>query len=144
MATATAEATTAESKPMTEENEQPVTVRFLTSPADAEEIRDRVHELLILEHQPVFRPERRASTRYPYPHLIRLSPVQDDGRTPAGPPLVVVGKSLSEGGIGFFHTQPLPYRRMIASFHAGDGRWLGFLIDLPWCRFTGEGWYESG
>jgi hypothetical protein len=33
---------------------------------------------------------------------------------------------------------------MIASFHVGNGRWVGFLIDLPWCRFTAEGWYESG
>ena len=24
------------------------------------------------------------------------------------------------------------------------GGWFGFLIDLTWCRFTRQGWYESG
>ncbi|HEY2882403.1 MAG TPA: hypothetical protein VGJ15_08220, partial [Pirellulales bacterium] len=44
---------------------------------------------------------------------------------------------------GFFHAEPLVHRKMIASFHAGDNRWLGLLIDLWWCRFS-QGWYESG
>jgi hypothetical protein len=87
--------------------------------------------------------ERRTDTRYPFPYLIHLTPVADDGITPAGETIVVVGKHLSEGGLGFYHPQPLPYRRMIASFES-HGRWLGFLIDLNWCRFTCQGWYESG
>jgi len=33
---------------------------------------------------------------------------------------------------------------MIASLEIGKGRWFGFLIDLNWCRFTKDGWYESG
>jgi hypothetical protein len=33
---------------------------------------------------------------------------------------------------------------MIASLESGNGRWLGFLIDLTWCRFNRHGWYESG
>ena len=66
-----------------------------------------------------------------------------DGRTPEGESLVVVGKHLSERGLGFYHPKPLPYRRVIASLES-NGLWLGFLIDLKWCRFTRQGWYESG
>ena len=33
---------------------------------------------------------------------------------------------------------------MIVSLRTGTGAWLGFLIDLTWCRFTKQGWYESG
>ena len=88
--------------------------------------------------------QRRRDTRYPFPSLIYLSPVGEDGVSPNGQAIVVVGKHLSERGLGFYHPQPIPYRRMIASLQAGDGRWLGFLIDLSWCRFTEQNWYESG
>ncbi len=88
--------------------------------------------------------ERRRENRYPYPYLIRLTPVAEDGVTPHGEPIVVVGKHLSERGLGFYHPKPLPYRRMIASLEAGTGQWLAFVIDLNWCRFTKHGWYESG
>ncbi len=88
--------------------------------------------------------ERRREQRYPFPHLMHLTPVGDDGLTPEGETVVVVGKHLSERGLGFFHPQPLPYRRMIVSLQTGNGVWLGFLIDLSWCRFTKQGWYESG
>jgi hypothetical protein len=88
--------------------------------------------------------ERRRETRYPFPCLIHLTPVGDDGVTPEGETVVVVGKHLSEHGFGFFHQSPLPHRRMIASLERKKGHWMGFLIDLNWCRFTKGGWYESG
>lgn len=88
--------------------------------------------------------ERRQDRRYPFPRLIRLTPVAADGRTPVGEPLVVPGNSLSERGIGFFHTQPLAHRRMIASFASTEGEEINLLVDLAWCRFIGQGWYESG
>ena len=88
--------------------------------------------------------ERRRETRYPFPYLVHLSPVGKDGRTPVGETLVVVGKHLSERGLGFYHPKPLPYRRMIVSLEAANGQWMSFLIDLSWCRFTKQGWYESG
>jgi hypothetical protein len=87
--------------------------------------------------------ERRKDTRYPFPYLIHLTPVGSDGVTPEGKTIVVVGKHLSERGLGFYHPQPIPHRRMIASLES-HGHWLGFLIDLKWCRFTRQGWYESG
>jgi len=88
--------------------------------------------------------ERRREHRYPYPCLIHLTPLAADGVTPAGDSIVVAGKHLSERGIGFYHADPLPHRRMIVSLEALDGTWIGFLVDLTWCRFTRHRWYESG
>jgi hypothetical protein len=88
--------------------------------------------------------ERRREHRYPFPYLIHLTPVGDDGITPEGETIAVVGKHLSQRGLGFYHPKPLAQRRMIASFEAGNGTWVAFLIDLTWCRFTRQHWYESG
>lgn len=88
--------------------------------------------------------ERRRDTRYPFPYLVHLTPVGRDKTTPEGETIVVVGKHLSEGGLSFYHPKPLPHRRMIVSLQALGGEWMGFLIDLKWCRFTKQGWYESG
>ena len=88
--------------------------------------------------------ERRRENRFPFPYLVHLTPVGEDGYSPQGDTFVVVGKHLSEQGLGFYHPKPLPYRRMIASLETQSGQWIGFLIDLSWCRFTKQGWYESG
>jgi hypothetical protein len=87
--------------------------------------------------------EKRHENRYPFPYLIHLTPLAEDGVTPQGESMSVVGKHLSERGLGFYHPKPLPYRRMIASLEC-NGHWLGFIVDLKWCRFTKQGWYESG
>ncbi len=89
-------------------------------------------------------PERRRSARYPFPYLILLTPLDDDALAPTGAPIVVVGKHLSENGLDFYHPQPLPHRRMVASLERPDGTWLSLVIDINRCRFTREGWYESG
>lgn len=88
--------------------------------------------------------ERRQEQRYPYPRLISLLPMKADGVTPDGEPLTVAGKHISEGGLGFFHQQPISHRLAVVSLEASDGRWLGFLLDVHRCRFTRHGWYESG
>jgi hypothetical protein len=88
--------------------------------------------------------ERRRRGRSPYPYLVQLTPVGDDGITPEGPCLVVVGKDLSERGLAFYHPAPLPYRRMVALLETAGGTRLAFLIDVTWCRFKRQGWYESG
>ncbi len=87
--------------------------------------------------------ERRQENRYPFPQLIHLTPIAEDGITPEGKSVVVVGRHLSRSGLGFYHPKPLSYRRMIASLEC-HGHWLGFIIDIRWCRFTQQGWYESG
>jgi hypothetical protein len=64
--------------------------------------------------------------------------------TPVAEPLVVIGKTLSERGLGFYHAEPLPYRRVIASLESPQGAWVAFLMDLNWCRFSRKGRYETG
>jgi hypothetical protein len=88
--------------------------------------------------------ERRTDQRFPYPRLVYLTPVANNGYTPVAESVVVVGKDLSERGLGFYYQQPLPYRRMIASLELPEARWAGFLVDITWCRFTLHGWYDSG
>lgn len=108
------------------------------------EILARVYGLLssfIQQDVPV---ERRREIRHPFPHLIQLTPVGRDGITPEGESVVVAGKDISEHGLGFFHPKPLPYRRMIVSIETPNEQWVSFLVDLRWCRFTRQGWYESG
>jgi hypothetical protein len=58
--------------------------------------------------------------------------------------VAVVGKTLSERGLGFYYQQPIHHRLMIASLETSEQRWAGFLIDITWCRFTRYGWYDSG
>ena len=107
-------------------------------------IRTQVYGLLGIQPDSERNGERRNDQRYPYPKLVHLTPVGIDGHTPEGEPVVAAGKHLSERGLGFFHQSPLPYRRMIASLETENDSWVGFLIDLTWCRFTKHGWYESG
>lgn len=88
--------------------------------------------------------ERRRESRFPYPRLIRLSPVAADGVTPLSENVVVVGKHLSPRGIDFFHREPLPHRRMVAWLETKGGQTHPVLVELLWCRFTKEGWYDNG
>jgi hypothetical protein len=108
------------------------------------ELRTRLQSVLSAMYPNGATRERRSEARYPYPNLVHLTPVGDDGYTPCGETMVVVGKDLSENGISFYHPEVIPHRRMIASLDMGRGRWLGVLVDLRWCRFTKAGWYESG
>jgi hypothetical protein len=108
------------------------------------EVRSQVRGLLTTLYPQHDWVERRSEGRYAFPYLIHLTPVGRDGLTPHDQGIVVVGKHLSERGLDFYHREPLPYRRMIASLEGSNGHWLGFLIDLRWCRFTKHGWYESG
>ena len=103
-----------------------------------------VRGLLAGMYPPSMRMERRREQRYPYPRLLLLQPVEADGVTSAGPTLTAAGKQLSETGLSFFHPDPLPHRWVVASLPRTDGGWLAFLMDLDWCRFTRQGWYESG
>lgn len=107
------------------------------------EVRNRVWNLVGKLYPSGNVGERRGERRYPFPQLVHLSPVPDERLEASHEPVVVVGKHISERGIGFFHREPLAYRRVIASVPCGDD-WLGLLTHLTWCRFTRHGWYESG
>jgi hypothetical protein len=108
------------------------------------EIRNCVQSLLATHYVEGMGVERRRHRRFPFPHLIHLVPLAADGRTPQGAAIVAVAKQLSEGGIGFFHPHPLPYRMVLVVMETADGRRYGLVADLTWCRFTPQGWYESG
>ncbi len=112
--------------------------------AASDEIRSQVWGLLSTLYPKVTATERRRETRYPFPFLVHLTPVDAQGAPCGDEGVVVVGKHISERGLGFYHPQPLPHRRVIASLEGPHGGWFGFLIDLTWCRFTRQGWYESG
>jgi hypothetical protein len=88
--------------------------------------------------------ERRRDQRYPFPRLFVLTPVDPETLARMGPPVTAAGKHLSESGVSFYHPDPLPHRWVIASVENGEGHTLNFLVDLDWCRFTRQGWYESG
>ena len=88
--------------------------------------------------------ERRRAQRTPYPYLVKLAPVSADGHTPLGDGFVVVGKHLSQGGIDFYHRDPLPFRWTIAWLDSGQGTVQKVLVELLWCRFNKQGWYENG
>ena len=46
---------------------------------------------------------------------------------------------------GFAGLTHYPHRvSSVASLEQGPDQWIGFLMDLHWCRFTRYGWYESG
>jgi hypothetical protein len=103
----------------------------------------RVAEIISQLGSPKDVAERRREDRCPFPYLVHLTPV-DQALRPVGETVAVVGKHLSQRGLGFYHAHLLPHRRMIVSLEAGEGCWLSFLIDVKWCRFTRQGWYESG
>ena len=88
--------------------------------------------------------ERRREHRFPFPYPIRLTPMTTDGTVPPAESVVVLGKHLTEHGVDFYYTEPLPYRRAIASFERGDREVIHFVMDLTWCRFGRHGWYENG
>jgi hypothetical protein len=103
----------------------------------------QVLDLLTLVYPPD-RVERRRNQRYAYPHLIHLTPCTPEGHPKPDESVVVVGKDLSQCGLGFFHRDPIVERRVIASMQAGPTEWVAFLLDITWCRFNGHGWYDSG
>lgn len=127
--------------------EYPFSVRLGVAepPAGAEnDIRTAVWGVLASLAPPRASRERRQDRRYPFAQLIRLTPLASDGRPLVDESLVVAGKHLSERGLGFFHPLPLAQRRVVASLEVPGGQRLHLLVDVNWCRFTRQGWYESG
>jgi len=88
--------------------------------------------------------DRRRHFRHPFPQLIHITPVTTDKASARDNTIVVVGKDLSKKTLGFFHRQPLPHRRVVASIETHERSWIAFLLDLSWCRFLRRGWYENG
>jgi len=89
-------------------------------------------------------PERRDIRRYSFPLLLKLTPVNGASLVEHGDSTTVIGKDISERGIGMYHREPLPYRTAVAEFSDGCGQRTSLLVELLWCRFDRRGWYESG
>ena len=103
----------------------------------------QVIALLCRGHQPVH-VERRGLQRIATPYLMQLTPINGDGAFLTDETVVVVGKDITPGGLGFFHQQPLPYRRAIVTVELPHVGLLSVEVDVQRCRFTKLGWYESG
>lgn len=117
---------------------------------------DRMRSLIQGFHPEESRSERRLEKRYPYPSLLRLRPYDEaessdefdsregiEGRLPDS--MTVVGHEISLHGIGFYHQEPIADRLVVIEFFDdASTEALRVLVDLSWCRFAREGWYESG
>jgi len=112
-------------------------------PIKQDELRSQVWLIVSVMYPGGLPTQRRKETRYPYPKLMYITPV-DSSNSPVGETFVVVGKTISEKGIGFHHERPLSYRRVIISVEGPNACWMGLLVDLTWCCCTKFGWYESG
>ncbi len=126
---------------LTFNHQPPVSV---TVPPTHDGVRERIWGLLSNLYPVALLMNRRSEQRYPFACLAHVTPVGDDGVTPAGPPIIAATKNISEGGISFFHPANLPYRRVLVTFERDDISTVSFLVDVSWCRFTRHGWYESG
>ncbi|MEX0791902.1 MAG: hypothetical protein WD045_02110 [Pirellulaceae bacterium] len=107
-------------------------------------VRVRMNQILGKRGEPLPALERRQDVRKPFPYLLNLTPVDRQGKPIPELTTVVVGKNLAERGIDFFHSEPIPYRRVIITLEAEEGNPVHLLTDLHWCRFTKHGWYDNG
>lgn len=107
-------------------------------------VRERVWRLLSNLYPVAPLLNRRMEQRYPFACLAHVTPVEEEGVGAPMPPMVVSTKNISENGVSFFHPGTLPYRRVLLRFERDDASSVTFLVDLSWCRFTRQGWYESG
>lgn len=122
-------------------------------PAAKPSLDDNMRSLIAGLHPEEPQRERRRERRYPYPCLLRLAAFESEGNS--GEPIeelfadgiTVVGHQVSLGGIGFYHQEPLADRLVVIEFPEGSSSGdtpLRVLVDLTWCRFARQGWYESG
>lgn len=98
--------------------------------------------LLAAATAPPSRGEMRRERRHPYPVMLEIWPIDADGRIDFQQPVTVLGKQISQGGLGFYHHRPIPQRVMVVRFPGTEG--ILHRLRLKWCRFLGEGWYDSG
>jgi hypothetical protein len=88
--------------------------------------------------------ERRRERRFPFPYPVRLTPLGDDEETLDDQSVMVIGKTITELGMDFYHLQPLPQRYVVMWLPCGHHKTVGTVLELHWCRFSGYGWYENG
>ena len=107
-------------------------------------IRSQVQQLLQQFRHSSPAADRRFDRREPFPYPIHITPISGDGSPDLDGTIVVLGKHLSERGLDFYYQDPIPHRRVIASWECSNGHWLAMVVDLRWCRSNRFGWYENG
>lgn len=88
--------------------------------------------------------DRRAENRFWCDSRARLTPIDDLPGRPEAAPISVVLTDISRHGIGFSHSEPLPYRLVQVAIGQGDPSSPILVVRLQWCRFRKPGAYESG
>jgi hypothetical protein len=88
--------------------------------------------------------ERRQDQRFPFTQLIQLTPVDQHGKPVKDLTSTVIGKHISERGLDFFNQHPIAHRRVIVTIESQNGLSTSLLMELSWCRFTKQGWYDNG
>lgn len=121
----------------------PAAAGWLVREKSDQSMKDMVGKVLRLT-QPPRQHERRRDQRTAFPHLITLTPIDDNELRVVDEGMVVVGKYLADRGIDFFHTNPFPHKRAIVSFDESMGLEAHFILNIGWCRFLRPGWYDSG
>lgn len=101
-----------------------------------------VEQVAYFHHKTFCQLDNRRLPRYAYPKLIEVWPVENE--IPCNASLLVVGKNLSLGGLDFFHREPLAHRDVVIALEQGPQDWLYILMEINWCRFLQEDWYDSG
>lgn len=116
----------------------------LSLPHRVQEEVARSVRLALWHNRPAQTPnERRCERRHPFPHPIELQPLRDDGCTSDGEPFIVLGKDLSEKGIGFYYRKPITARHALVRLTCGSYQ-ATLQIELTWCRFGSHGLFENG
>ncbi len=117
----------------------------VTPPLVAEAgVRKQVSGLLAGMYGEAGSSDTRRSARFAFPRLVYVTPAEADGQPSRVGTFVAAGRHISDGGLGFFHPDPIPYREVIVSLEETPGEWRSFLMELRWCKFIRQGWYESG
>lgn len=88
--------------------------------------------------------ERRREPRHPFPYPVQITPVTAHGKLVPDLSIFVLGKHISRLGLDFYHIEPVPHRRVIASLSCNNDGAVSILMDLTWCRFGAHRWYENG
>ena len=88
--------------------------------------------------------ENRRWTRQPYEEAVLLQPVETDGETPAGQPVIVRGLDISMAGLSFAHEKPFRTNQFVAGLRDSFGHVQPLLVTLRWTRLAVEGGYVSG
>ncbi len=96
------------------------------------------------------RVRNRISTRHEFPYRLKLEPFEDgEDFVRSNTEQYVQGRDISDEGFGFYHEEPLPYKKvyLTAADHRLDRLGLDdlkLLLTLRWCRFIRPGLYECG